>query len=416
MPTPTPEQESRVSREAVRLASRYRSIQDILTRGKPRLDASEEFQKSWGQTKAWLAQLNEDLHASPAEMSDPFADFVVRGANEITRSIESIQSRYTPELSIENATEYAAVVCCLLNAIYELAGKPSGVYNDLRALQESEFVIWTQALRQMLLVMKTLSSERSVEFSLEILSLDVSAQIKQGLDTAVLGPFIGVLMSFEWITSTLGFKVSQAVNRTKCLPIIELWGAILQWLYSERGGLIRRIRGFVSDILMHSFRNFRLGARAAGAELGDRLELSTRIDNNRIDLFIQILDAILDSTQLLRTCRLDPPDPDIIEDPDPTRDPSGEIQRPERDEEEQDLEDLEGEEDRRINNPRNPTGYIPPDIEDKDYVFLTPINTNLLLIDAFDLDQNVVRDITRTPCQELLAEDTRTALEQLGAL
>jgi hypothetical protein len=442
---PDTPREKRARQEAARLAARYQSLEHLL-RGSRSGTAEDRLSRSWTATRKWMSSLNEEVFASPKELADPFADFLKQGADEITRSARSIQARYLPRPSLSTADEWAAVACCIVNAAYEILGKErpesqGRVYETLRIVERSEYVKWLRLMREVLVVVRDLNGTHTLSFGLEVLAIDVSAQIQAALDRAITGPLVAAMVSFEWATTRLGEEVAQAIGKTRCLPLIEMWGTILQWLYSGRGGFMRNVRGFISTVYAHMTRNLRAGAAAAGAQLDDGLAANVQIDRKKIQAAIDVLDALLVSTTLVTTCRVsDPQDtPDSPDSPDRPDRPER-PERPERPRRPTNPADNPGgfpdgvpeggrfdpsrpgiDGPSRTRNPRDPSrtgGYVDPaDLPDGDYVYLTPANVEYVLVHQMNIPLDVAARVARgQTCRDSLTPETEAALTELGIL
>lgn len=385
-----------------------------------------------------MAALTEEINELPKELSDPFADFIKQGADQITRSANGIAARYFPELTAANANEYAAVMCCVVNSAYDLLGRDLSAYETIRAVQRSDFVKWLRVLREMLVVVRDLSGTQSSEFDLGILKLDISATIQASLDQAIAGPLVAAMVSFEWATTKLGERVLQAIAKTKCLPLIEMWGAILQWLYSGRAGFMRTARGFISDVFARITRTLRLGNLAAGDDQASRIDSELKFDKRRIQMAIDVLDAILTASTLLTTCRLSDPRSTTPTTPGTDENGPGDdaptLPAPDEPDTSPNIPGPGGNGGTGSTGQGpattgtgatggyiptiTPEGYVDPsNLPEGDYVYLTPENIEYVLLYSVGLTPDVAATVIGgRACRDSLTAETEQALVQLGIL
>lgn len=415
MSTPSPE---RLSQVITNLRD------DISTSGLSRPDVPD-FTEDTSRTVRWMEQVISqlDVRGDDAEDQNPYTAFLEQSLVKLESDLRRAADR--------TGRDQTVIVCCIVSSVYELArstGAGDSVNDVRKAVEESELVRWLTVFREMLVMIRSLrtSGFNLANVSLSLLSFDVSALIRQGLETVLIGPILAALTAYEIAIDTIGSRLTGIIQRTRCTPIIEMWSAILSFLYGGDAGFVRRARGFVFSAMVRLQRSMQLDIYAEGGEE----ELSIQ----QIDVLIEIIDKLLRSLHIFRVCRIpastrppvapeDPSRPERTRDGGPN-DPPGDTQDPTGP-----AADGPGGSDEEPRAARF-EWIVDPDAPAADEwegaasqgettrpVFLTPANVAETLTDTFGVArEEAFRTAQQQACQEELSDEARRALEAIGAL
>lgn len=183
----------------------------------------------------WLKHLNFQLNPSGEATGDPAADIVVNGLRELKegaiRTLEQTAER--PEV----------IACCLLNAVFTMAQDKKG-----RAVTVKEYRRYLQALHALVRFIRHTVKHRDVE----ILGLDydLSDLFDEVIRTAQLAPMVVLLFTLEITMDILGKEIYKALQKIRCLPLLDLWALVMRWLYNRPLGFVYRMRSHIRSEML----------------------------------------------------------------------------------------------------------------------------------------------------------------------
>lgn len=284
--------------DPLHLAKELSSLQDLLRDGTRDARGVELYASK--HTKKWMLELTNDLYPSVdgVDNDDPFGDVLVRGLRQLELEARNILKEATVDSP-------GLVVCCIINAVYLASSdRRRGNLEQLqRAVLESEAREWLEVLLVALYMIRDLSRDSGLSTNLSILSIDVSARIRDLLERILMAPLVLAMVLYEWTIEQIGASITRAISKTRCLPLIDLWGSVVVWLYDQRTGFLRRAQGFVANKLIAQRRELNQAYELVGA-VSTRHDALIHYNWRRIDQLIEIIETLLQTFDLFRVCRV----------------------------------------------------------------------------------------------------------------
>lgn len=226
---------------------------------------------------------------------DPYGGFLAEGLTSIRNRALALAASPTNELP--------AVVCCIVGGMYLFSEDfRDSAENLQRQVRESDFVAWLHVLREVLFVMRDLTEDTGFGAQLSILTKDIAAAIEEAILSVAVAPVIVMMVMLEWVVNQMFRWMTEQVVALRCPPLIELWGAMLGWLFNPHTGLMRRMEAWTSQIFSHMARSIEMSNFFASGELPSDAVL--RFDWQRLTQIIQAIDQILAMTDVFRFCRI----------------------------------------------------------------------------------------------------------------
>lgn len=398
----------------------------------------------------WFRRLQRETSSYIDTADDPYLSFVLSNAQDLERNAQGVLDYYrdlSPEQRLE---EYAALICCLLTAAYEATGRPNVVYDTLRAADRSRLTAWLRMLRAMLVLTQQLQQSQSVDFELEILNIDISGIIHNSIMSVFLGPVTRLMVYLEAVSAEVSrnLRLLTLVDRTRCQPLIRMWSNFLNLIFGGRRAFIRKGKSLIANIVVNSRRRLDNAARRLGVNTQShiyrrRIEVEAntseyvKIDREKLQFMIEVLDVLISSLSLFSVCRLAVPDrPNASTETRPL--PTGTVpgggsnDDPDRDDPDRDdpmldipgrprfITFLQNEQtvgaSSAVNRPPTPQNYIEVEgIPDGEYFYLTAANIEYFLSQVSNIPVDTIEQIRDSViCQGGLTSDTVAALEAAG--
>lgn len=205
------------------------------------------------------------------------------------------------------------LICCVVRGLYEVAVQrgAAGDIDSFRKVAEEDVTKWLLIIRSILETINNDSIDAGINFEFEIAKIDVSALIFESIeDLVALTLGIPALVFIEETISRINRTVMDAIGYAKCGPIIRLWNTVLKWLYGASSGVIGRIKGFVQDVLVRLHRKIGGPVTEGGSGEGRVGTASGPARWEFVEDMIVLINFLLNSLNLFRTCRL-PYDSDL---------------------------------------------------------------------------------------------------------
>lgn len=381
---------------------------------------------------------------------NPFDNYLLDVTEEIKQGADRLTRRLDDEREAA-ANVSGEVVCCIVSGIYEVlraTGGADDVDTARRATEEAVrdwLSLYREILHSLYVILEGGPLAGKMDAEVRILNIDVSALLMEIVEQALSALLFMVHELMADQARSLDGRMSRAIAKTRCAPLMRIWGAIFDFLFGGASSIIARTRLYFQDTVLKSARK-RHEALDIEMVLGEELERAEYYRDNVRDL-IELMDALLAALSIFSICRLSPLG-NIDEE-----DEEGRENRPRQDE-------GRGTTNRTERPPRQrntftqqpevraeeiPDGYalvrrtdpvlgeidvaIPDYRNDEekraasagaaaeDMLYLTPMNTALFMHEAFGTPvDRAIALATEENCRDAVSERTEEVLQQLGIL